>query len=218
MFHNKTKQLLAPTLLMLGILSTTAHAAKHDLGTVGAGFSYNDIYDYNNSDYVSEQNIASDTLYFTLTDEQSVYFFADSFNFTNPTVSEFRQIDILDVDKTIAGQHDNNWIASIGDYYKGLDGGPSNFSWVLGPGNYQINYKSTGLEQNFTSTRVVGSAVEGLGDYRLGLVVGNAVIPPIPNVPEVAAVPEPETYAMMLAGLGLIGFSTLRRKVVTTTS
>jgi hypothetical protein len=29
---------------------------------------------------------------------------------------------------------------------------------------------------------------------------------------QVAAVPEPETYAMMLAGLGLIGFAARRRK------
>ena len=28
----------------------------------------------------------------------------------------------------------------------------------------------------------------------------------------VSAVPEPETYTMMLAGLGLLGFSALRRK------
>jgi len=30
----------------------------------------------------------------------------------------------------------------------------------------------------------------------------------------VAAVPEPETYAMLLAGLGLIGFTASRRKLV----
>ena len=29
----------------------------------------------------------------------------------------------------------------------------------------------------------------------------------------VAAVPEPETYAMLLAGLGLIGFTARRRKL-----
>lgn len=209
---NRAKRFLAPSLLVLSVLSTSAQAAKTNLGTVNGGFSYDAIYNYDNSDYVSEQNIASDTVYFTLTEEQSVFFFADSFNFTNPSISEFRQIDILDVDKTIAGQHDNNWIASVGDYYKGLNGGPANLTWVLGPGNYQINYKSTGLEQNYTSTRVVGTAVDGLGSYRLGLVVGNATTPTLPNVPDVAAVPEPETYAMMLAGLGLIGFTARRRK------
>ena len=32
------------------------------------------------------------------------------------------------------------------------------------------------------------------------------------NVTEVSAVPEPETYAMLLAGLGLMGFLARRRK------
>ena len=36
--------------------------------------------------------------------------------------------------------------------------------------------------------------------------VGGSVVVPPP------AVPEPETYAMMLAGLGLIGFSARRKK------
>ncbi|MGB4812575.1 MAG: PEP-CTERM sorting domain-containing protein [Methylophilaceae bacterium] len=202
-------------LILLGVISSAA-AAKTELGTVGAGYTYQNTYNYNQSDYVSEENIASDTIYFSLTSEQSVKFFADSFNFTNPSVSEFRQIDILDVDKTIAGQHGNNYIGGIGDYYQGLNGGPSSFNWTLGPGNYQINYKSTGLEQNYTAGRVVGTAVNGLGDYRLGLIVGDAsaVTPPtgpviLPNVP---AVPEPETYAMLLAGLSLIGFTARRRK------
>ena len=210
--HSKKSTALKKVIALaaLGLISTAANAAKDlNLGTVGNGFSYSDTYNYDKSDYVSEHDIASDTIYFTLTSQQSVYFFADSFNFTNPSVSEFRQIDILDVDKTVAGQHDNNYIGGIGDYYKGLDGGPSNFSWVLGPGNYQINYKSTGLEQNYTAGRVVGTAVTGLGDYRLGLVVGNATTPPVVNLP---AVPEPETYAMLLVGLGLVGFSARRRK------
>jgi hypothetical protein len=34
------------------------------------------------------------------------------------------------------------------------------------------------------------------------------------NLPPVAAVPEPETYAMLLAGLGLIGFTARRRKAM----
>jgi hypothetical protein len=35
--------------------------------------------------------------------------------------------------------------------------------------------------------------------------IGNAA-------PSVAAIPEPQTFAMMLAGLGLLGFVTRRRK------
>jgi hypothetical protein len=33
---------------------------------------------------------------------------------------------------------------------------------------------------------------------------------------EVAAIPEPETYALMLAGLGLIGAAARRRRTATT--
>ena len=32
--------------------------------------------------------------------------------------------------------------------------------------------------------------------------------------PSLAAIPEPETYAMLLAGLGLLGFIARRRKIV----
>ena len=34
----------------------------------------------------------------------------------------------------------------------------------------------------------------------------------IPTTPEVPAVPEPETWAMLLAGLALIGYGALRRR------
>lgn len=36
----------------------------------------------------------------------------------------------------------------------------------------------------------------------------------VTHIPSTAAVPEPETYAMMLAGLGLLGFAARRRKQV----
>lgn len=48
---------------------------------------------------------------------------------------------------------------------------------------------------------------QGLGDEGWGL---NNI-----TVEGVAAVPEPETYAMLLAGLGLLGFTASRRKIVT---
>ncbi|UJP01663.1 MAG: PEP-CTERM sorting domain-containing protein [Nitrosomonas sp.] len=48
---------------------------------------------------------------------------------------------------------------------------------------------------------------QGLGDEGWGL---NNI-----TVEGVAAVPEPETYAMLLAGLGLLGFTASRRKIAT---
>ncbi|MGB2833881.1 MAG: FxDxF family PEP-CTERM protein [Methylotenera sp.] len=62
--------------------------------------------------------------------------------------------------------------------------GPFSFTETLGAGNYAINFKY---------------ALRSTGTYTGGI--------------NVAAVPEPETYAMLLAGLGLIGFTARRRKL-----
>ncbi len=218
----------------LALLSTTAaNAAVVQLGTISQNAAFERVFNLNDSDYVSEQDIASDTLYFTLTSATTAVFYANNFNFNNSGSSnyEFRQIDILNTDLTIPGAHDNNWLASVGDYYNGLNGAPAQLTYNFQPGNYQVNFKSRGLESGFTGerdnpTRVVGHAVQGLGDYTLGFVLGTgadqvgAGVPSVPiaanfnfpDTPVVAAVPEPETYAMMLAGLGLIGFSACRRK------
>ena len=38
------------------------------------------------------------------------------------------------------------------------------------------------------------------------------IVPPRPGVPPVTPVPEPETYAMLLAGLGVLGFAARRKR------
>ena len=48
--------------------------------------------------------------------------------------------------------------------------------------------------------------------YTVNLAPGSSYIATSGDVLSVSAVPEPETYAMMLAGLGLIGFIAYRRK------
>lgn len=60
---------------------------------------------------------------------------------------------------------------------------------------------------NHVLTFDYSGSFQGLGDEGWGL---NSV-----TVEGVAAVPEPETYAMLLAGLGLLGFTANRRKVAT---
>ena len=214
-----------------------ANAAVVQFGTIGENSRFERVFNLDDSDYVSEQDIASDTIYFTLTNPTSAVFYAQDFNYNNSAATnyEFRQIDILNTDLTVQGQHDNNWLASVGDYYSGLNGAPPVLTYNFQPGNYQVNFKSRGLESGFTGTRdnptrVVGRAVNGLGDYTLGFVFGtgsalvgadkpsipiaaNFNFPDAPSpVPNVSAVPEPETYAMMLAGLGLIGFVARRHK------
>ena len=220
-------------------LPLAANAAVVQLGTIGENAGFERVFNLDDADYVSEQNIASDTLYFSITNPTTAVFYAGNFNFNNTAASnyEFRQIDILNTDLTVQGQHDNNWLASVGDYYSGLNGAAPRLTYNFQPGNYQVNFKSRGLESGFTGTRdnptrVVGHAVDGLGDYTLGFVFGTGSVlvgadkpsipiaanfnfpssPVTPNVPNVNAVPEPETYAMMLAGLGLIGLTARRRK------
>ncbi|MDP2070721.1 FxDxF family PEP-CTERM protein [Methylotenera sp.] len=62
---------------------------------------------------------------------------------------------------------------------------PIDFTNTLSAGNYQVNFKY------------------GINTNQVGTYLGGV---------SVAAVPEPETYAMLLAGLGLIGFAARRRK------
>ena len=58
----------------------------------------------------------------------------------------------------------------------------------------------------------VANTTGGISASQLGLITTNSNGAQQLNVLAIAAVPEPETYAMMLAGLGLIGFSARRRR------
>jgi len=55
----------------------------------------------------------------------------------------------------------------------------------------------------------------GIG-YTVNLAPGSSYTATSGDVLSVSPVPEPETYAMLLAGLGLIGFAARRRKDLTT--
>ena len=204
------KSLSAIIPLMFSLSSGTANAEWVELGTVDSGFSFSRLFNLDTSDYVSEQNVASNSLTFSLANTQTLTFFADSFAFTNDS-TEFRQIDLLNQGLANGDTHDVNFITGIGDFYNGLDGQAPILTYELGPGVYQVNYKVLGQELGWSADRVVGTAVEGLGNYRLGFNVGETIVTDLLNAPAVAAVPEPETYAMLLTGLLLIGFSAARR-------
>ncbi len=83
------------------------------------------------------------------------------------------------------------WENSTNTTFSGATGGNTsslNFSGGAAPGQYSLN--------------VAGTRGGSVGAY-----AGNIVIRPT----AVSAIPEPETYAMMLAGLGLLGYSARRR-------
>jgi len=153
---------------------------------------FTNIFSVNASDYVSEPSIFSDTINFSLETAQSVSFFADAFS--GPF--QFHQIDLLYAD-----------IVGPGNYISGIsqDTGPFEFSKYLEKGNYQVNYKGIpdGWNAGWNSEDYKGVK----GNYLAGISVGS-FDGPILNAP---AVPEPETYLMLLAGLALIGVS-IRRK------
>jgi len=187
----------------LGLGSTAANATVVDItGTPLTALNpFNTTFNLNFSDYYdsSDATKATDTVYFKLTDTYHLSISAD--NFTGSFV--FNQLNLLSNNPTvyilgdITGPYD--YIASaIYDYnYVGSNDAAHpiesynnsgyNPKLTLGPGSYQVNFLSNG-----------NKGTTGLGTFDAHI--------------SVAAVPEPETYAMLLAGLGLIGFSARRRK------
>lgn len=90
----------------------------------------------------------------------------------------------LHVDGVLEAQANGNWVDI--PFYNGSPAGGKYSDLLIGAGNY--DGPGSGFRRNFD------------GD--------------IDNVRLTTPVPEPESYAMMLAGLGLIGFAARRRKQV----
>lgn len=167
--------------------TVNADAYDNDL-PIGPG-TYSNIFNTlsPNSLIESGKTVYVDSLFFNLDSTYNVTVFATS----TLTDFSFRRVDLI-ADK-VAGLDDFTWINGVDDATDGggVNGSLKSFSFTnwtngnpLAAGHYQVNFKYTGKPQT--------------GSYLGGITV--------------AAVPEPETYALMLAGLGLIGFSARRRK------
>ena len=179
---NNTLKLLPLAIpLMLGLPGGAANA-----NTVNAPILGSSVYSFTNTFFVSDSDYVS---------EESI--FSDTINFSLDSAQtvtffadifsgafKFHQIDLLYAD-----------LVGPGNYLYGIseDVGPFNFSHYLLPGNYQVNYK--GIPDVWNGTP--DSNLEG--NYLAGVSLNTL------------AVPEPETYFMLLAGLVLIGFSARRR-------
>ncbi len=107
-------------------------------------------------------------------------------------------------------------VTTAGDYEISFDTfGSGYYSLFNASTNVALN---TSILNNATETTVVSSAytLNTTDVYRLYF--GSTVLPPnfsnsltVDNVAVAAVVPEPETYAMMLAGLGALGLMNRRR-------
>jgi PEP-CTERM motif len=125
--------------------------------------------------------------------------------------------------------------AYAGDQFAKIVPGSSIYQNVsFGPGTYEISFWALGdgfstltpnaitsplnspvASTNFSSTSWTefNYSISTPGNYKLWFGTTAAAGALIDNV-SITAVPEPETYAMMLAGLGAIGFMARRRKAV----
>jgi len=107
------------------------------------------------------------------------------------------------------------------------DGGASVISNFLRGGIYNVTFTNFSLYDTTTSTLIGGGSTSGnVSTFDFGSIsavsdvfklhvegnVGNVLKPAgYSGNLSISPVPEPETYAMLLAGLGLIGFSARRR-------
>lgn len=116
---------------------------------------------------------------------------------------------------------DVDYIQGERDIIYALDSG----TWVnlgyLGGGNNSWSYTTFNLGSNFFDDIEAGLQVKIDIDSTLSgwaVALAKSAIStdkdalPSPNPTVAAPVPEPETYAMLLAGLGLLGFTAKRRK------
>ena len=129
--------------------------------------------------------------------------FADVFNFSVPTTSTF--------DGGVAGmpgiaQVSGKWqllaplsFTSIGLTAISPGSVASGFNWSYDTLSSMISFSAASLTSGSYSLNVSGFAPGNTGSYQISSLL--------------APVPEPETYAMFMAGLGLMGFMTRRRSI-----
>lgn len=119
-----------------------------------------------------------------------------TFTFTTPTV-----VNLSDV---VFRKKNGEVITTNADYEYSVDGSSSWTGNDLNNRNRDPDFNPALLGTSF-SFRYFAT---GGGDGNTSFYVSSLDVTPV------AAIPEPETYALMIAGLGLVGFMARRRKVM----
>ncbi len=134
----------------------------------------------------------------------------DGWSFFNPYNATFAGFVSTSVDLLYAQDGNNFWYDGAVGAYDGIDQ-----TIVTTPGqNYTLSFwlsqeNYSGITTFQPLNTIVSNGTDGTNGNGVDM-MAYALSNGTPTVP--APVPEPETYAMMLAGLGLLGFMGRRRK------
>lgn len=163
-----------------------------------------------------------------------------SMNFIVNTTTAFNQLGVFDagangiVGTVSVGVYDANTMLSVSPIATFTNFANSNSyavqtvsTFVLAPGNYQLaawgfgnsdnNYNSSGAPSLITFNSLGGRLTANGVAYSVGAPGSFATILEAPDTRygagTLGAVPEPATWAMLITGFGLVGFSARRRRV-----
>jgi hypothetical protein len=155
--------------------------------------------------------------YFYFADLTTVDYGNDNWSFTLNTLPAFTDtfgssafLGSMAVDRAISGSLPDTGnvsgggVSSVGVSPGGGPEGSFDFSYTFGlgadklMGNESVSWTSSGLPSGTFTNGQLALRVQGIG-------------PSDASAWYVSPVPEPETYAILLAGLGLLGFVTARR-------
>ena len=184
--------------LTFGLVATSAFAATStpyafELGAITADGTYTHPFSIDTGNSPAPNGGYNDAIYFQLPNSATVSFFSNSFTGT-AIINEY--ILNYDNDPVNGFKPVGHWSGK--DSVNLTNGLPTLLAppvdVFLNAGRYQFKYESFFLALNGKE----GTA----GTFNGGIIVKGLAAP----------VPEPETYALMLAGLALVGFSARRRQ------
>lgn len=173
-------------LVLAGAMAASAHAADtvYNMGTLSA------------TPYINTATVIAGSVFTLPTTGATTYNFTDTYNFSVAATAVAGTAVTVNLDLGSQGYHISNLKLDLFD---------SGDAWVVGdivsgPQDVSVSVAAPVIAGNyyFKVRGFADGAATNQGIYTFSA----------------AAVPEAKTYAMMLAGLGLIGFTVLRRRSI----